>query len=154
MGFAVLLDTSFLLPSFGVDTGDTIRRCLRCLSEHKHEVKIYYSRYGVLEAVLVLLREVRRGRLKLGEAYEMVEVGVSTVVYSLEAVDECPRVFRDALKLYGMEHRDIFDNILYSTALTGGMYLLTVDKKLKMFIRENGLKDVTLDPEGLLKKLL
>ena len=150
---AILLDTSFLLPSFGVDTGERIRRCLRFLAEHRREVKVCYSRYSLLEAVFILLRMLRHDRLKPEEAFTMVEAGVSTVIYSLEAVSETPTVFREALKLYEMGHKDLFDNLLYSAAVASRAYLLTVDEQLRAFIQENKLQDITLDPENLPKKL-
>ncbi|RLE67307.1 MAG: hypothetical protein DRJ47_00345 [Thermoprotei archaeon] len=153
MRLAILLDTSFLLPSFGVNVGERVERCLKLLAEHRGEVWVYYSRYSVLEAVLILLREVKRGQLRLKEAYEMVEAGVAAVVYGLKAVDESPSAFREALRLYGLGHRDIFDDILYATATTSEMYFLTLDRELIDFIRKKGLASITLTPENLQEKL-
>ena len=153
MKLAVLLDTPFLLPSFGVDVGERVERCLKLLAENRRKIQVYYSRYGVLEAVLVLLREVKRGRLRLEEACEIVEAGITTIAYGLRAVDETPSAFREALRLYGLGHRDIFDDILYATAATNEMYFLTLDKELIDFIEEKGLASIALTPESLREKL-
>ncbi|HDM27050.1 MAG TPA: PIN domain nuclease [Candidatus Bathyarchaeota archaeon] len=152
-GFTVLLDTSFLLPSFGVDVGRDVADGLRLLAKHRDEVTIYYSRYSLLEALLILLREVKRGRLKLEEACEMVEAGVTSITYGLEASVESPEAFAEALKLYVMGHRDIFDNMLYATALVNEMFFLTIDDELRKILRENGLKDITLTLKELREKL-
>jgi len=149
----ILLDTSFLLPSFGVDTGDDVRRVLKFLAKRRDEVRVYYSRYSILEAVFILLREVRQGRLGLDEASEMAYAGVAAVTYGLEAVDESPPVFAEALKLYGLGHKDIFDDILYATAMVNGMFFLTVDRGLVEFIERNRLVNVALTPKGLEEKL-
>jgi len=153
MGLDVLLDTSFLLPSFGVDVGEGVERCLKLLADHKGEVRVYYSRYSVLEAVLILLREVKRGRLKLEDAYEMAEAGVATVAYGLKAVDEPPSAFGEALRLYGLGHRDVFDDVLYATAATNGMYFLTLDSELVDFVKEKKLAGIALTPVNLWERL-
>ena len=152
MNIPLLLDTSFLLPSFGVDVGKGVENCLRFLAEHRGSLRIYFSRYSILEASLILLREVRRGQLKREEAYAMAEAGASTVAYGLEAIDESPWVFREALRLYTLGHRDMFDNILYATAVDNEIHFLTLDRKLREFIKEHQLKDVTVTPEILREK--
>jgi hypothetical protein len=50
----VLLDTSFLLPSFGVDVGEEVYECLELISARRDRVRVCYSPYSLLEAVLVL----------------------------------------------------------------------------------------------------
>jgi len=122
----VLLDTSFLLPSFGVDVEEEVYECLELISTQRDKVQTCYSPYSLLEAVLVLLREVRRGRLRLGDAVEMIKEGAANVIYGLEASEIAPEAFSLAVELYGMGHRDIFDTLLYSTAATSGIIFLTV----------------------------
>ncbi len=82
----------------------------------------------------------------------MAEAGASTVAYGPEAIDESPWVFREALRLYTLGHRDMFDNILYATAVDNEIHFLTLDRKLREFIKEHQLKDVTVTPEILREK--
>lgn len=147
MAVKVLLDTTFLLPSFGVDVGEEVEACLKLLAEGRFEV--YYSRYSLLEALFILSREVRRGRLQPWEASEMAEEGALAVVYGLRAADEPPAVLGEAIRIYSLGHRDIFDDLLYATALVNELRLLTLDEELRSFVRRSGLRDVTMTPGEL-----
>jgi len=65
----VLLDTSFILPTLGIDVGEEILEGLRRLDEVK--AKIYYSPLSVLEALWVASRLCKNAafdedRFKLG----------------------------------------------------------------------------------------
>lgn len=153
MVLEILLDTSFVLPSFGVEVDRDVFDALRILSRNRTKVKVYYSSYNLLEVLLVLLREVRRGNLAFYDAIEMIEEGVFIIINGLERLEENPSAFSKALKMYSMGHHDLFDNILYSLALENGVYFLTVDKKLKTFVKEQGLQDTTIMPQELVKKL-
>jgi hypothetical protein len=95
----VLLDTSFLLPSFGVDVGEEVYECLELISARRDRVRACYSPYSLLEAVLVLLREVRRGRLRLGDAVEIIKEGAANVIYGLEVSEIVPEAFSLAVEL-------------------------------------------------------
>jgi len=46
-------------------------------------------------------------------------------------------------------HRDIFDNLLYSTAVVNGMLFLTLDRMLIKFIEREGLPKAAVKPEKL-----
>ncbi|MEM2942906.1 MAG: hypothetical protein QXT81_05750 [Candidatus Bathyarchaeia archaeon] len=47
----VLLDSTFILPTLGIDTGEEASKGLKRLDET--EAEIYYSRFSVLEALWV-----------------------------------------------------------------------------------------------------
>ena len=59
----ILLDTAFILPSFGICLGRRIGKTLEKLAEIEEKVTLHYSTYNLLEAVLVVIREVRRNRI-------------------------------------------------------------------------------------------
>jgi hypothetical protein len=48
-----------------------------------------------------------------------------------------------------MGHRDIFEALLYSTAVAGGMLFLTLDRELAGFVEKRGLPRVAVGPEKL-----
>jgi len=150
----VLLDTSFVLPSFGVDVGEEVSECLEMIGARKGEVRAYYSPFSLLEAALVLLREVKRGSVKVEDAAEMVREGVASVIYGIEAAETSPEAFSLAIRLYEMGHRDIFDNLLYSTAIANGMLVLTLGRGLVEFVKERGLPAAVVEPENLKPMLL
>jgi PIN domain nuclease of toxin-antitoxin system len=150
----VLLDTSFLLPAFGVDAGEEVLNCLELMAARRERIRAYYSPFSLLEAVMVLLREARRGRLGLEGAAGMAREGATKVIYGLETANTPPEAYSLAVRLYSLGHRDLFDNLLYATAATNGLSLLTLDGELLGFLKEAGLPQVAIKPSELEEKLL
>ncbi|MEM2997293.1 MAG: PIN domain-containing protein [Candidatus Bathyarchaeia archaeon] len=142
----VLLDTSFILPTLGIDIGDEFLRGLERLDGLKAEV--YYSIFNILESLWVAIRLAKRGVLhveRFGEGLRSIIEGVRYL-----RVVEGAEVFRGALRLYFLGHRDIIDNILYATSVDLGIKMLTLDEELKEFIKEKGLKNTLIKPDELL----
>lgn len=143
-----------MLPSFGVEVGGEVLECLELIGAQREKVRVYYSPYSLLEAALVLLKEVKRGSVELKEAAEMMREGDANVVYGIEAAETPPEAFSFAIQLYGMGHRDIFDNLLYSTAVVNSMLLLALNRELIEFIEREGLPRASVKPESLRAVLL
>jgi len=138
----VLLDTSFILPTLGIDVGEEILEGLRRLVEVKAE--IYYSPLSVLEALWVAARLCKNAafdedRFKLG-LKSIVESGRYT------KIPEKAEVFSEALRLRMLGHMDIIDNILYASSVTFNLKFLSLDTELKRFIQDRGLKDILISP--------
>ena len=150
----VLLDTSFLLPAFGVDAGEEVLNCLELIATRRERVLVYYSPFSLLESIMVLLRETRRGRVEIEVAVGMAREGATKVVYGLEAADTPPEAYSLAVRLYSLGHRDLFDNLLYATAATSGLFFLTLDSELLGFLKKAGLPQVAIKPRELEEKLL
>lgn len=141
----VLLDTSFILPTLGIDTGERIQKGLKKLSES--EVEIYYSGFSLLESLWVATRlmedpdfDINRFRLGLRSIMEGERYG---------RVSEDAGAFGQALKIYSLGHRDMIDNLLYASSVRLGLKFLTVDEDLKEFVSEKKLNDTLLPPENL-----
>jgi PIN domain nuclease of toxin-antitoxin system len=141
----VLLDTSFILPSLGIDIDKEILKTIKKLAEVKAE--IYYSRFSILESLWIATKlmasvpfDVRR-----------FDVGLRSVIESgrYKKVEENSRIFSDALKLYMLGHKDMIDNILYTSSLHLNLKLLTVDDELKKFVQGRGLRDVLIFPNQI-----
>ncbi|RLF21717.1 MAG: PIN domain nuclease [Thermoprotei archaeon] len=145
----ILLDTSFILPSFGVEVTPYVMNVIRLLRRLEEHINIYYSTFNLVEALVVIIREVRKGRLDAIVAEKMISSGISVVTLKLQRAREVPQVYSNALRLYSMGHKDLFDNLIYSIALANGLRLLTVDKELREFLRANNLEDVTIMPNEL-----
>lgn len=142
----ILLDTSFILPILGIDTGITVRKVLEELDSSS--VEIYYSRFSILEAIWVATKLIRKGSLDADRFFR----GLRSIYASnrLMTVDEDPFIFEYALKLYMIGHKDIIDNILYSTALHKDLKFLTSDEELVDFIKSKGLnRNVLLLPRDI-----
>ena len=141
----VLLDTSFILPSLGIDVGEEVLEGLRRLAASR--VEIYYSGFSLLESLWV------SARLSAGAAIDMegFRLGLRSVVEGgrYRRVGETSQVFSDALGLYTLGHRDMVDNVLYACSTNLGMKFLTVDEELKEFVGSRGLEDTLLSPDQL-----
>ena len=139
----ILLDTSFILPSLGIDTGKEVLKGLRTLAEA--EAEIHYSRFSILESLWVA------ARITGGIIDEAFNTGLRSILEGgrYMKMEEDSKVFGEALRLYTQGHRDMIDNILYTASVNFDLKLLTVDKELKEFIRKNGLKDTLITPDQL-----
>ena len=143
----VLLDTSFLLPSMGIDVGEEVSRGLKRLNDTG--AKIHYSHFSILESLWVA------ARLSRTESFsrESFSLGLRSIIEGgrYMKVEEDSIIFDDALRLYTLGHRDMIDNLLYSSSSRLDLKLLTLDNQLKEFIRERGLKDTLISPLQLTK---
>ncbi|MGQ9469585.1 MAG: PIN domain-containing protein [Nitrososphaerales archaeon] len=139
----VLLDTSFILPSLGIDTGEEILKGLKRLADI--EAEIHYSRFSILESLWVVARLIKRKTFDIGS----FRLGLRSILESdrYKEVGEDYETFNEALNLYMLGHKDMIDNILYANSIHLNLKLLTLDNELKDFIRNKGLKDniISLD---------
>lgn len=141
----VLLDTSFILPSLGIEAGREVLNGLRKLADVKAEV--YYSHFSILESLWVAARLSKspgfdEPRFKLG-LRSVLERGRYT------KVDEDTETFSEALRLHMIGHKDMIDNILYASSTILNLKMLTVDTELKGFIRDRQLNDTLISPDDI-----
>lgn len=141
----VLLDTSFLLPTLGIDTGGEASKGLKKLAEA--EAQISYSTFSILESLWTLARTIQKGTFDL----ETFRLGLRSIMESgrYDRVAEDSEVFSEALKIYRLGHRDMIDNILYASSLRLDLRLLTLDGSLKEFIETHGLTNTLVFPDQL-----
>jgi PIN domain nuclease of toxin-antitoxin system len=141
----VLLDTSFLLPTLGVDTGEEVFKGLKRLAEI--EADIHYSRFSVLESLWITARLSR----VVGFDSERFRHGLRSIIESRKyaKIDETSDIFDDALRLHMLGHKDMIDNILYASAIHLDLKLLTLDIELKRFICNKRLTDPLMFPNDL-----
>jgi PIN domain nuclease of toxin-antitoxin system len=141
----VLLDTSFILPSLGIDVGEEVSKGLREIADIKAE--IYYSYFSILESLWVA------ARLSASAAFdeENFNLGLRSIIKGgrYMKVEEDSKTFNDALKLYMLGHKDMIDNILYANSTRLNIKLLTLDNKLKGFIQQRRLKDTLISPHQI-----
>ncbi len=135
----MLLDTSFLLPTLGIDTGRDVARGLKRLSETNNQ--LHYSSFSILECLWQLARTVREEASSL----EPTKLGLRSIIEGRRYIkpSEDSRVFNEALGLYRMGHRDMID-ILYAVSLHSSLRFLTVDNSLREFISSKGLENTLI----------
>ena len=141
----VLLDTTFILPSIGIDVGEEVLKGLKKLADTKAE--IYFSRFSILETLWVAAR-LSKGANFNAESFRL---GLRSILESgrYMKVEEDSEILNDALGLYMIGHKDMIDNILYASSTHLNLKLLTLDAELKEFIQEKGLKDTIIYPNQI-----
>ena len=138
----VLLDSTFILPTLGIDTGEGVSKGLKRLAQI--EADIYCSRFSILEALWVAAKVSGSGDLDA----ESLRHGLRSILEGgrYTRVEEDSEIFNEALRLHMLGHRDAIDNILYASSIRLNLKLLTLDAELGEFIHKKGLKDTLIAP--------
>ena len=138
--YKILLDTSFLLPTLGVDVEKEVYEVMGVL----RKFETYYLEVGLIEAFWVVIRKVDRKDM------DVVEEGLKAIRKTYKLLKTPIEAYIKAVKIYDLGHRDFIDAIHYTTALHTGIKWLTIDKTFVNFLNEHDLrKDVVLLPENL-----
>ncbi|RJS74796.1 type II toxin-antitoxin system VapC family toxin [Candidatus Bathyarchaeota archaeon] len=130
-GRRLLLDTSFLLPVIGFETSNTVMRAFEKLRLYT----LYYTDLSLLEASWKIVKVVKKGEEEVARIAE----GIRAIRKTMNHVSIDEDSFKLAVKMYKLGHRDMVDNLLYSTAVTRRLKLLTVDTELLGFVEEHSL---------------
>lgn len=127
----VLLDTSLLLPTLGVEVerADKILKKLR-------GCELYFSDFSILECLWVVKSLKRKGQFDS----ETFETGIRSIFECYAKAEINAEIILRAFEIYEMGHADIIDCILYSIALGNDMKFASLDGELKRFVESNNLK--------------
>jgi len=141
----ILLDTSFILPTLGITVSGVTPEAIKFLAEVP-PIQIYYSRFSVLESLWVATR-IADAKFDA----ETFQLGLRSIIEGrrYKRVEEDSEIFKEAFRLYRLGHKDMIDNILYASALSLGLMLLTLDDQLKKFVLGKQLKDIFVSPDQL-----
>jgi len=154
----VLLDSTYLLPSFGIKVEGLRDEDLVRLREAAIKGKVEFCCLTVVwvEVIGKVCREARRLRTDLEEIKEILDIAVKSLLESkfYKWVEPTPETVKLAFKLRLLGHGDVIDNLLYATSVTNNMVFLTMDKSLKDFLLKQGYKTENLmDHLQLLSRL-
>ena len=141
----VLLDTSFVLPSFGIETGREVLEGLKRLVNVKAE--IYYSTFSILESLWVATRLSKSGPFDA----DRFDLGLRSILESgkYREVREDAGTFNEALRLRMLGHNDMVDNILYASSMGFNLKFLTLDDELNDFVRAKRLSNTIISPRDI-----
>ena len=141
----ILLDTSFLLPTLGIEVEREVMQALSMISNE--ETQLFYSDWSLLESSWVAIRLMklekyqepvfRRGFLSI----------TKTHVY--DAITRDSEDYLTALRFFQMGHPDMIDNLLYAAALRYQCRFLTIDESFARFITDNKIENVVLTPADI-----
>ena len=151
----VLLDSTYLLPSFGVDVEGLSNEHVVQLREAavKGTVRFYCLSVVWVEVIGKICREKERLKKDIDD---IVDIAVKSLMKSgfYEWLAPTMDAIKLAFKLRTLGHRDNIDNLLYATSAVNGIQLLTMDHDLKNFLSKNNFKvDGLINHENLLKML-
>jgi len=140
-----LLDTTFILPSLGIDVGKEVIESLKKLADLNAD--IYFSHFSIIEALWVAARLSKSTNFN----QESFRIGLRSIMESRRyiKVEEDSEVFNQALKLRILGHKDMIDNILYASSICFNLTLITLDTELKEFIHSKGLHDTLTSPNQI-----
>jgi len=129
----VLLDTSLLLPTLGIEV-EKADKILKRLRDHE----LYYSDFSILECLWVVNSLKKKGKFD----YDSFESGIKSILECYAKADINAEIVLKAFEIYEMGHKDIIDCLLYSTALHNNMKFASLDDELKKFVKNNNLEYV------------
>ncbi len=136
----ILLDTTYLLPIVGVDV-EGIEEALRVLEKlyRLGKAEIYYTPFNILEII---------GKLsKTSYDSRRVKLGLTSIRESFRVTHPTIAGYLKALELRKKGFKDLIDLLLYTTAKTRGLSLLTRDTELINFLEEAGEDTTNIIPE-------
>jgi predicted nucleic acid-binding protein len=141
----ILLDTSFLLPTLGIDVE---REVIETLSKlESREDLLFYSDWSLLESSWLAVRQIKQGNYQEAIYRRGLLSITKTKVY--DAVDMNPEDYLKALRFFQMGHSDMIDNLLYATALRNHYQFLTIDTELALFVTKNSVENIILTPKDV-----
>lgn len=132
----VLLDTSLLLPTLGIEV-ERADKILKRLRDHE----LYYSEFSILECLWVVNSLKKKGK----SDRESFETGIRSIFECYAKAEINAEIVLRAFEIYEMGHRDIVDCLLYSTASKNNMKFASLDDELKGFVKDNDLEYVFFD---------
>ncbi len=148
----ILLDTSFLLPTFEIDAGAAVSTALAKIANKNYE--LHYSQLSLLEAGWVFAKRARLSNISaevIADDPAALERGVRSITESgrYREVAEPPEAYSGALRMLSLGHRDFIDCMLYLDSVHYGLRLLTLDTGLRRFLAGHGLEDTLIFPSEL-----
>lgn len=151
----VLLDSTYILPSFGVEVEGLPLDEVAKIREIglKGKVKFYCLSASWIEVIGKVCREKERLKADIGK---LIEVAVRSLLDSgfYQWLTPTSDAVKLAFKLRMLGHRDNIDNLLYASAAENNILFLTMDEDFKNFLVRNGFKvDNLIDHKHLLKKI-
>ena len=151
----VLLDSTYLLPSFGIEVEGLSEKDIRALREawSKGLVCFYCLSVVWVEVVGKVCREARKSGVEISD---IVDTAIKSLLESgvYEWLVPTADAVKLAFKLRLAGHKDVIDNLLYATSITRNMTFLTMDEALKDFLAKHGFSVRNLmDHKHLLRRL-
>ena len=142
MNINLLLDTTYVLPLFGIDINldDSFREEIKQLwKKGVKNYNIYLSSASIIESVYKLNREYRNSEDP--EILNRYHTVLPTIIRSknVKIIDSFlnPVIAETSMKIRNYGHKDLMDCWIAASAIGMNAFLLTEDKELKSLLRKN-----------------
>jgi len=141
MNINLLLDTTYVLPLFGIDINldDSFREEIKQLwKKGVKNYNIYLSSASIIESVYKLNREYRNSEDP--EILNRYHTVLPTIIRSknVKIFDSFlnPVIAETSMKIRNYGHKDLMDCWIAASAIGMNAFLLTEDKELKSLLRK------------------
>jgi len=141
MNINLLLDTTYVLPLFGIDINldDSFREEIKQLwKKGVKNYNIYLSSASIIESVYKLNREYRNSEDP--EILNRYHTVLPTIIRSknVKIIDSFlnPVIAETSMKIRNYGHKDLMDCWIAASAIGMNAFLLTEDKELKSLLRK------------------
>ena len=141
----ILLDTSFLLPTLGIQVEERVMKAIGSINLEDSE--IFYSDLSLLESSWIAIKQMKQGNFQANTFRKGMLSITRTGYYT--ALSTRGEDHLDALVFYQEGHKDMIDNLLYAICLNNDCRFLTIDDDLKHFVKEHGIDDIIMAPEEI-----
>lgn len=134
----ILLDTSFLLPTIGINvTHPLIPQVLQKLASQPSAWQISYTELNLLELAWIYLK-TKKSTDGQANTQKFYQLGLESISKRYSKLDIPVEVYLRATKLKETGHSDLIDCLLYEIAEINRIQLITLDIPLIKFINETG----------------
>jgi len=148
----ILLDTSFILPFFGIRVSEIPEYVIDLIPKMSRNFTFIYPKLMISELIAKISKEC----IKTGRQVSLLKHDFETFLAQVDItiVDPTPEQLILAMELRVKGHRDIFDCIAYSTAKYEKALFLTIDDAFVDFLKANNYDISFIISYTNLKKLL
>ena len=154
MADRILLDSTYLLPTFGMEVEGISDEDLKGMRELllRGDVEFFCLSTTWIELIGKICREAERRGIDVAERFREAVKSLMEGGY-YRWIEPSAEDILMAFNLRRLGHRDIIDNLLYAASINRGMKLLTMDRELKEFLRRHNYKiDHLIDHSILLER--
>jgi hypothetical protein len=133
----VLIDSTFLLPTLGVEVSQVSQSDLKELAKLRSKMKFFCIYQSLVEVMGKVGREYASTSKE--SVPQIIEEGLRSLLESDLYTWTSPstEALMAAAEMRRKGHKDMIDNMLYSTASDVGMLFLSIDVSLIRFLEEN-----------------
>ena len=140
MVLRVLLDSTYILPAFGIAVKGLSREDLEKLEQLRIEkvVEYHFTSLIWIEIVPKVLKEYSNRGISVNiSMFERIALALENTA---KHVGLGPVAIAIAAKLRALGHKDMVDNLLYGIASERDLLLLTMDSEFREFVHRHGLE--------------